>query len=162
VRLHRRLGVVGGVLAALLVAVGIGTAIARARQGAAPPGGPPPLVFLAVPLGDMIMFSGLVGSALYYRRQATVHKRLMLLGTVALLAAPVARLPFEFLRSGIVAVFALADIFIVGLVVYDLALYRRIHLATAWGGLALVASQPLRLMLAGTPAWLAFAGWLTR
>jgi uncharacterized membrane protein len=91
-----------------------------------------------------------------------VHKRLMLLATVALLAAPIARLPFGFLRSGILAVFALADVFIVALVIYDLAMYRRIHRATAWGGLALVASQPLRLMLGGTAAWLAVASWLTR
>jgi hypothetical protein len=50
----------------------------------------------------------------------------------------------------------------VALVVYDLTVYRRIHRATAWGGLAIVASQPLRLMMGGTGAWLAFAGWLTR
>ena len=91
-----------------------------------------------------------------------VHKRLMLLATIALLAAPIARLPFDFLRSGILAVFAVSDLFIVALVAYDLAMLRRIHRATAWGGLALVASQPLRLMLGGTGLWLQFAGWLTR
>ncbi len=162
VRLHRRLGVAGGVLAVILVLVGTVTAIIRVRQGAAPPGGPPPLVFLVVPLTDMVVFAGLLATALYHRRQAAVHKRLMLLATVALLAAPIARLPFGFLRSGILAVFALADVFIVALVIYDLAMYRRIHRATAWGGLALVASQPLRLMLGGTAAWLAVASWLTR
>jgi hypothetical protein len=160
VRLHRRLGVAGGVLAVILVLVGTVTAIIRVRQGAAPPGGPPPLVFLVVPLADMVVFAGLLATALYHRRQAAVHKRLMLLATVALLAAPIARLPF--LRSSILAAFALADVFIVALVIYDLAMYRRIHRATAWGGLALVASQPLRLMLGGTAAWLAVASWLTR
>jgi hypothetical protein len=50
----------------------------------------------------------------------------------------------------------------VALVIYDLAMYRRSHRATAWGGLALVASQPLRLMLGGTAAWLTVASWLTR
>jgi hypothetical protein len=162
VRLHRRLGVAGGVLAAILVLVGSVTAIIRVRQGFTPPGGPPPLVFLAVPLTDMVMFAGLVAAALCYRRQAAVHKRLMLLAMVSLLGAPIARLPFGVLRSGLLAVFALADVFIVALVIYDLAMYRRIHRATAWGGLALVASQPLRLMLGGTGAWLTVAGWLTR
>ena len=160
VRLHRQLGVAGGVLAVILVLVGTVTAIVRVRQGAAPPGGPPPLVFLVVPLMDMVVFAGLIATALYHRRQAAVHKRLMLLATVALLAAPIARLPL--LRSSILAAFALADVFIVALVIYDLAMYRRIHRATAWGGLALVASQPLRLMLGGTAAWLAVASWLTR
>ena len=110
----------------------------------------------------MVPFAGLVGAGLYFRRQMAVHKRLMLLGTVALLAAPIARLPFGILRSGILAVFGLSDVFIVALVAYDLAMYRRIHRATAWGGLAVVASQPLRLVLGGTGGWLAFAGWLTR
>jgi hypothetical protein len=32
---------------------------------------------------------------------------------------------------------------------------------TRWGGLIMILSQPLRLMLSKTPAWLAFAGWLT-
>jgi hypothetical protein len=30
------------------------------------------------------------------------------------------------------------------------------------GGLLILFSQPLRLMIAGTPAWMAFAEWLTR
>jgi FtsH-binding integral membrane protein len=162
VRLHRRLGVAGGVLAVILVLVGVTTAIVRVREGFSPPGGPPPAVFLVVPLGDMALFAGLIAAGLYYRRQMAVHKRLMLLGTIALLAAPIARLPFGFLRSGLLAVFATADVFVVALIAYDFAMYRRIHRATAWGGLALVASQPLRLMLGGTAAWLAFAGWLTR
>jgi hypothetical protein len=38
---------------------------------------------------------------------------------------------------------------------------RRLHPVTLWGGLALVVSQPLRLVVSGTGAWLAFARWLT-
>ena len=53
---HRRLGIAGAVIAVLMVLVGTMTAIIRAKQGAAPPGGPSPLVFLAVPLGDMLVF----------------------------------------------------------------------------------------------------------
>ena len=162
VRLHRRLGVAGGVLAVILVLVGVTTAIVRVRQGFSPPGGPPPPVFLVVPLTDMALFGGLVAAALYFRRQMAVHKRLILLGTIALLAAPIARLPFGLLQSGILAVFAASDLFVVALIAYDFAMYRRIHRATAWGGFAVVASQPLRLMLGGTSAWQAFAGWLTR
>ena len=162
VRLHRRLGVAGGVLAVILVLVGVTTAIVRVRQGFSPPGGPPPPVFLVVPLTDMALFGGLVAAALYFRRQMAVHKRLMLLGTIALLAAPIARLPFGLLQSGILAVFAASDLFVVALIAYDFAMYRRIHRATAWGGFAVVASQPLRLMLGGTSAWQAVAGWLTR
>jgi hypothetical protein len=59
------------------------------------------------------------------------------------------------------AFFGLTDLFIVAMLVYDLATRRKVHPATIWGGLVVVASQPLRLMISGTPAWLAFAGWLT-
>ena len=43
--------------------------------------------------------------------------------------------------------------------IWDLASRGRPHPVTLWGGLALIASQPLRFWLMGTPAWLAFAGW---
>jgi FtsH-binding integral membrane protein len=158
--LHRRLGVAGAVLAALLVAVGTATAIAGAARAAGPPG-VPPLVFLAVPFFDMVVFTGLAATGLWYRRRADVHKRLLTLATIALLAAPIARLPFGARMVGIPGVFALSDLFIVACIVYDLATLRRVHPATIWGGLAIVISQPLRLAISGTGLWLGFARWLT-
>jgi len=160
--IHRRLGVLGGVLAALVLILGTITAIIRVKAGSAPIPGVPPLSFLAVPLFDMVVFAILVGAAFHYRHRADVHKRLMTLATISLLSAPIARLPFEFMKAGPPAFFGLTDLFIVALLVYDLATRRRVHPATIWGGLIIVASQPLRLMISGTPAWLAFAGWLTR
>ena len=160
--IHRRLGVFGGVLAGLVVIMGTTTAILRVKGGSAPIPGVSGLSFLAVPLFDMVVFTILVGAGLYFRRRADVHKRLMTLATISLLSAPIARLPFGILKAGPPAFFGLADLFIVACLAYDLATRRRIHPATIWGGLLIVASQPLRLMISGTPAWLAFAGWLTR
>jgi len=37
----------------------------------------------------------------------------------------------------------------------------RLHPATLWGGLFVLVSQPLRLLLTQTSAWTAFATWLT-
>jgi hypothetical protein len=158
--LHRRLGVAGAVLAGLVVVVGTTTAIIRAKQGAAPPG-LSPLVFLAIPLGDMLVFGTLAGAALYFRRRTDIHKRLMTLATAALTAAPIARLP-GVLHGGPPAFFGLADLFVVACLAYDVVARGRVHPATAWGALFLVASQPLRLMISGTEGWLAFAGWITR
>ena len=62
--LHRRLGVAGGVLAVLMLVVGYLTAVEAARRGVTPPGGPPPLVFLSVPLGTLVVFAILVGAGL--------------------------------------------------------------------------------------------------
>jgi hypothetical protein len=159
--LHRRLGVLGGVLAMLMVIVGTTTAIIRAREGFSPPNGPPPQVFLVIPLVDMLLFAELVSAALYFRRRSDVHKRLMLLATIAILVAAVARLPFGFLQAGPPAFFALTDVLLLPCLAYDFVTRGRIHPATAWGAGAIVASQPLRLMLGGTAAWLAFATWLT-
>lgn len=159
---HRRLGMAGAIIAPLMVVVGTLTAIIRAKQGAAPPGGPPPLVFLAIPLSDMVIFSVLVGAGFYFRRRPDIHKRLMLLATISILAAAIARLPFELLKAGPPAFFGLTDLFIVAIIAYDLITRRRIHRATALGGLLIVASQPLRLMLSGTSAWMSFATWLTQ
>jgi hypothetical protein len=142
--------------------VGTLTAIIRAKQGAAPPGGPPPLVFLAIPLVDMVVFSILVGAGFYFRRRPDIHKRLMLLATISILAAAIARLPFELLKAGPPAFFGLTDLFIVAVIAYDLITRRRIHRATVLGGLLIIASQPLRLMLSGTSAWMSFATWLTQ
>ena len=145
----------------IMVVVGTMTAIIRAKQGAAPPGGPPPLVFLAIPLFDMLVFSSLVSAGFYFRRRADVHKRLMVLATISLLAAAIARLPFGILKAGPPAFFGLTDLFIVACVLYDLITRGRLHRATVWGGLFIILSQPLRLMISGTSAWMAFATWLT-
>ena len=159
--LHRKLGVGGAVLAALLLVMGTTTAILRVKGGGSSPiPGVPPLSFLAVPLVDMVVFALLIGAGLVLRNRPDTHKRLMTLGTIALTSAPIARLPFV-LPVGPPAFFGLTDLFIVAMLVYDLATRRKVHPATIWGGLVILASQPLRLMISGTRAWLAFAGWLT-
>jgi hypothetical protein len=64
------------------------------------------------------------------------------------------------MQAGPPAFFGLTDVFVGACVLYDLITLRRIHRATALAGLLIVASQPLRLMLGGTHAWLSFAAWL--
>lgn len=59
--IHRRLGMVGAGIAVLMIPIGPLTALIRAQQGATPPGGPSPLVFLVIPLTDMLIFAILVG-----------------------------------------------------------------------------------------------------
>src|SRR5687767_15443620 len=59
VKVHRRLGIAGAVLAAMMVVVGYLTATAAARRGAAPPGAES-LSFLVVPLFDLVLFATFV------------------------------------------------------------------------------------------------------
>ena len=159
-RTHQRLGVLGAVLAPLVIVVGVLTAIAGAARGATP--GPPALQFLAVPLFDMLAFAILVGTALYLRRRRLdIHKRLMLLAAVNLLAPAIARIPLHFIETGgALAFFGLTDVCLLACVAFDTIRNRRLHPAFLWGALLIIASQPLRLMLAGTDIWLRFATML--
>src|SRR5262249_35664001 len=93
--IHRRLGMAGAVIAILMVVRGVIDALCGAAQGHTPPGGPPPLVFLAIPLGEMVTFPVLVGAGFYYRRRPDIHKRLMILATIGISSAAIARLPLE-------------------------------------------------------------------
>lgn len=158
-KVHQRLGIIGALLALLIVIVGVTTALFAAARGSSP--GPPALQFLVVPLGDMVLFTIFVGSALYFRRQLQIHKRLMLLGAFSLLTAAIARIPLNFiLTGGPLAFFGLTDLFLIGFVLFDTVKNRKLHPVFLWGGLAFIALQPLRLLLAGTNTWIQFATWL--
>jgi hypothetical protein len=157
VNVHRRLGVFGGVLASLMVVVGIMTALRSAARGGGPPG-VDPLSFLIVPLTDMVLFGTFVALALRLRRDRESHKRLMLLAYMSIIAAAVGRLGIAALGPPVVLGVSL--VFLLAGVAYDLATRRRVHPVYVWGGGALVASLPLRIVLSGTSAWKSFAATL--
>ena len=158
-RIHQRLGILGGVLAALVVIVGTLTGLYAAARGASP--GPPALSFLIIPLGDMLIFSILIGLALYYRRKLHVHKRLMLLAAINILTPAIARIPLSFIiNGGPLAFFGLTDLCLLVAVAFDTYKHRRLHPVFLWGSLFLIAMQPLRLLLAGTQTWINFAAAL--
>jgi hypothetical protein len=158
-RLHQRLGVLGAILAGLVFLVGVVTAINAAARGSS--SGPPPLQFLVVPLGDMLVFAILIGTALHFRRRMEIHKRLMLLAAVNLLTPAIARIPLQFIETGGPLVFfGLTDVCVLACVGFDTVKQRRLRPVFVWGTLLIVASQPLRLLLAGTDAWMRFAAWL--
>jgi hypothetical protein len=158
--LHRRTGWLGAVLALAMVALGTVGALIAARRSTGFIGiAVPPLQFLVVPLFDMALFATLVALAIAKRRDVQSHKRLMLLASVNLLAAGIARWPFAMMAGGPPVFFALTDLFIVALAAWDITSRRRIHPVTLWGGLAIVVSQPLRLVLSGTEIWASFARW---
>ena len=157
--LHRKLGYAAAGLAVAMVVLGVMAAVDAARRGSTPPGGPPPLVFLIVPIADMVIFPILVGAGMWFRNRGEIHKRLMLVSTIALVTAAIARWP-GVIRGGPLVYFALTDLFVVAAMVYDRRTRGRVHPAYWWGGGGLLASQAGRLALSGTAAWLAFATWL--
>lgn len=162
VKLHMQLGIAGIALAALLVIVGYFTSITAARVGtpSAPPD-IPNLVFLIVPLGDLVMFVLFFGAAVYYRKKAANHKRLMLLTVITLLPPAIARIPIESLQSlGPLWFYGFPDAILLGLLAFDTWYNRRLNKIFAIGTVLLIASHPLRLIFGGTELWQNFAAWL--
>jgi uncharacterized membrane protein YozB (DUF420 family) len=161
VELHRRLGYFGVALAISIVVVGSNACFVAARRPGGFIGVPiPPLQFLAVVLPDLLLFGLFVGLAVAWRQESQAHKRLMLLATANLLEAAIVRIPLAFIADGAPLMGRwLSDVFIVLLVIWDLRSRGRLHPATLWGGLLMVLSQPLRLMVGATQPWLTFARW---
>src|SRR4051812_6369589 len=97
VTLHRKLGVLGGVLAAGVVVLGwvvafdLRPALTARASGLVPL--PGTMEFLILPAEELVVFAALVGYALVARRKPGVHRRLMLLGTLALIPAATTRPP---------------------------------------------------------------------
>ncbi len=151
VDLHRKLGVVGLVLASLVGLSGLGVvseSIARHfRPGDLRVGGP------AV---QALWFAGFAVTVLFgflQRRNPWVHKRLMLIATIMLLPAPLVRWPI-----GIAGNFGLAKECCYGMLVllacYDLWSSRRIYAATLWAGAGLIAElQFAPLVLVHSRLW---------
>ena len=157
---HRRLGVAGAVLGVLMMAAGAYVAITRARAGlfVLPPG-MTTATLLTLPLATIVVFPTLFGTALWLRRRTDTHKRLVIIATLELVTAAVARWPVVS-ALGPVAYFGVTDLFLAALVVYDFRKHGRLHPATLWGGLFLVVTQPLRLAIGFTAPWESFVAWL--
>ena len=167
VDLHRRLGAWGAVLAAAMVVLGVIGVLIAARRPTGFIGVPvPPLEFMVQPLTELLLFAVFVGLAVHLRRDSASHKRLMLLGSIALLGAAIVRWPVSLVMAespvpGFMTMDLLVDLFIVPILVWDLLTRGRPHPVTLWGGLAVILSQPLRWLLSGTEPWLSFAQWAT-
>ena len=159
--LHRRLGVAGVVIAILFVVVGYATAITAARLGVTPPGGPPPLAFLAVPIVTLLSFAVFAALGLPLRCDRETHKRLMLLATIAILPPAFARFRWFGFGGPPVAIGGTC-LFVIACMAFDRKAHGRVHPAFLWGGTLLMLSLPGRFALTQTEAWLSVARWLTK
>jgi len=158
---HRKIGPWGAGLAALMVMLGTYAALVAARRPTGFIDVPvPPLNFLAIPLFGIAQFALFAWIAIAKRRDPQSHKRCMLLATIVILGAAFARFPFVG-EYGPPAIFALVDLLMVPLIIWDLRTRGRLHPVTLWGGLLIIALEPLQLWISGTQGWLAFARWAT-
>lgn len=116
--------------------------------------------FLAVPLGDMVLFGSFFGAAIAYRSKPEIHKRLIVLAAVAVMFAAVGRAmnaagvligdPTPF--AGRVPRLALWYSPVLVAMAHDLVTKRRIH-PVYWIGIVAMGVAFLRLPYSQTDQW---------
>jgi len=158
-RLHRRFGILGGALAIGVIVFGWLVAV----RSTDPTINPQAFEFFILPSSELLVFTVLTACALYWRHSPPTHKRLMLLGTLALIPAATTR-PVPpgslFFLMGMVGV--PEAVFILALVAHDLRTARRVNRATMWGGGLVLVVAATRIWVSTTGPWLAFAEAVTR
>jgi len=158
VTVHRRLGLVGFGLAALMVVIGLWAATDSMNRHFAPgQTGINIRAFYAVPVAAMVSFATLTFFGFRRRNNPMAHKRLMLVATVALLDAAVGRWPIAAswwdLRTAQLCCYLLLLL----LMCYDLWLLRRIHGATLLGSTVVILLQQAAGFLGHSALWQGFA-----
>lgn len=163
---HRWLGVASVGLAAAMIVVGYKSAIAMTIRGFDLSGDlgiqADSAANLVFPLGDLATFIVLSTAGLWFRHRSGLHKRLMLLATIGMMAPSAlshlvghnfGSLPMIFLPL-------LAFVFLFP-ALYDRLRLGRFQRVTLWGGILLFAWGNIRAALIGpSGAWKHFAAWL--
>jgi hypothetical protein len=162
VDLHRKLGVVGAVLAPLCACVAIGVSFNAGRRSFL--ADPTSLTNLTRPFamdfGTSLMFLVLVTIALYLRRRPEIHKRLMVLACCSILLPAIGRIPFLFDTVGFWGLVAITEVPPLACIVYDTIKHRRLQPAFGWGGAVLLASFPAFMVAGSSDSWFKFLLWL--
>ena len=132
VDIHRRLGLFGFALACSMPVLAILAAIDEMVRHA---GRANVLAFFAVATFDILAFVPLIFFAWKYRSNAAAHKRLIILATMSILDAAVARWPIHASWWGLHPAEWATETFLLPLIAYDLFSIRKIYRATFWGSL---------------------------
>jgi hypothetical protein len=166
---HRAWGLLGISLATAMLFTGLAVAIgglhARVDAGLGEAG----RAFVILPVTAVLLFAGFVAAAIANLKRPEWHKRFMLIGTVAVLQAAIARFFFlaatgggPGMRPGLgpplpveatMGAAGLVDLLIVAAIVHDWRSHGRVHPAYWWGLGVTVAVQLSRPLLAHTEAW---------
>jgi hypothetical protein len=158
VRIHRRLGLIGLGLAPLVFVLGV--LVAREmllRLNGVP--GIDAIRIYAVALSEIAGFALPVFFALGMRRRSDYHKRLILIGTIAMMTAGFGRWPVKLLLHQPLPAMSCTFALLAMVPLYDFASTRRIHPATLLGSAWVVGIELISLPLSHTAAWHAFAAW---
>ena len=160
-RLHRRLGYAAATVGAGVVVIGIYASLRAANRPGGFMGVPVPAVeFLAVPLVEIALFAIFLALAVLWRNRPASHKRLILLASIDLLGAAIARIPLMLPVLPIWIDTIVYAAFVAAMAAWDLNGNRRIRPETLWGGAALIGGNFAALFIGATGAWQAAGLWM--
>ena len=163
VSVHRRVGLLGFVLAIVMIVLGTVTASDSLARHMVQPGRDTVeevRAFYTVPLGAMLMFSTFVYFGYRNRFQPTVHKRLMWFATMSLLDAGFDRWPvFDPYSLPVVNLICYTPLLLL-LIGYDWWSTGNVQRVTIWSTIFMTAVQQIRHPLGHTAGWQSFAAWI--
>jgi hypothetical protein len=162
VDLHMKLGIAGAILAVLVVLVTVATIAANAAIPRVRPSGLSPAQFTAIALTSTALFAVFIALGIAWRKRAALHKRLMVLATIAVLSPPTSRLltMLGLREYSPYLVWLGSALFIAWCLVRDWRRDRLVHPAYVIGGLVILASWPLRTMMARSEWYRPIGEWL--
>lgn len=154
--LHKKLGLWGFALAALMVLIGLLAARDSLIRGFSPSPLLPARVFVIVPISDMFVFATLIYFGWALRNHGLDHKRLMMMGTLGILDAAIARWPFAYVQNPHLADLTLYA-FLLLMFGYDLWSTHKVQKATWMSTVLIIVVQQARIPFGMTHAWGRFA-----
>ncbi len=158
VNVHRRIGMLGAVIGAAVIPAGLMATLQFVPRL-------PEMGFdfeqaswfitwiVWANLHMLLGFVAFLATALILRRRTDIHKRLMLLATISLMPPPLARIAQNLgymLEQETIFVTAIWLLLLVPILVYDLVTAKRVHPATAIGGLCFLLVVFGPILIAGT------------
>jgi hypothetical protein len=165
---HRAIGMIGVSLATAMTIFGFLVAVNAMKRSAAAGLADDGIAFAIVPLSGILFFAVVFTLAIAAIRKPQTHKRLMLLASISLLDAAVARWFLTFLAPPgplgpppvpvTIPPALVACLVLVPAIVYDWRTRGRPHPVYVYGGIALIAVKLLNWPTSATPLWHSFAG----
>lgn len=158
---HRRLGFASLSVGAMVAGTAIWGGITAANRSTGFMEAPmAPEAFLLIPFLDAVFFALLLLAGVWFRRDPSSHKRMMLFASLSMCQPGFVRIRLIGVISGALMQFFLTFVFVTVVARWDQRTLGAVHWTTRWLGFPLFLSQFLRFPVAATEAWQVVGRWM--